>query len=231
MAFNRRQSREPIAGQAYTAIKRRILDLTFEPGDLLSETRLSTEFGFSRTPVREAFKRLESEGLVDVIPQQGTFVSPIRREFVIDAQFARSALECAVVRLAAVKRSEASLLELDANLKRQELAASNNNFEELYRLDEEMHQLIAIASGRATVWDIIADIKVHMDRARKLTLQPRHTPTLIEQHRAIIEAIRTSDPDEAAKAMDLHLEFLVAHFDEFIAARPKYAMEIQRPIG
>ena len=231
MAFNRRQSREPIAGQAYAVIRRRILDLTFKPGELLSETRLSTEFGFSRTPVREAFKRLENEGLVDVIPQQGTFVSPIRLQLVADAQFARSALECALVRLAALKRSDALLLDLNANLLRQQLAADAGDFEELFRQDEEMHQLIAVASGRPTVWELIADIKVHMDRARKLTLQPSHVPTLIDQHRAIIEAIRLSNPDAAVDAMARHLEFLVAHFDEFIATRPEYAMEVQPSIG
>ncbi|WP_448146085.1 GntR family transcriptional regulator [Labrys miyagiensis] len=231
MAFSHRQTREPIAGQAYAIIRRRILDLTFEPGELLSETRLSTEFGFSRTPVREAFKRLENEGLVDVIPQHGTYVSPIRRELVMDAQFARSALECAVVRLAATRRTPEVLADLDANFARQRQAAAGGDFETLYRLDEEMHQIIAAASGRPMIWLLIAEIKVHMDRARKLTLSPEHAPTLIAQHQAIIEAIRGGDPEAAAGAMAQHLEFLVEHFDEFMAARPRYGQELRPPIG
>jgi GntR family transcriptional regulator, rspAB operon transcriptional repressor len=227
MAFGHRQTREPISVQVYNTIRHRILDLTFEPGALLSETRLSAELGFSRTPVREAFKRLENEGLLDVIPQHGTYVAPIRRGLVMDAQFARSALECAVVRLAAERRTPAAMLELDANFSQQKSAAAAEDFENLFRLDEEMHQIIANASGRPMIWQLIAEIKVHMDRARKLTLNPTHAPTLIAQHGAIIEAVRQSDPNAAAKAMAQHLEFLVEHFDEFMAAAPKYGQDVK----
>lgn len=216
MAFARRNVREPAADQAYAVIRSRILELTYAPHDALSETRLATEFEISRTPVREALKRLESEGLVEVRPQQGTFVSEIRRDLVMDAQYARSALECALVADAARLRSEEDLHALEFNLASQVRAAERQDFDLLFKLDEEMHKQIAAAAGRKAVWNVIADIKIHMDRARKLSLKPYHVPTLIEQHRAIFDALRKSDERHAVNAMKDHLSFVVEHFDELV---------------
>ncbi|KQW61114.1 MULTISPECIES: GntR family transcriptional regulator [unclassified Ensifer] len=230
MAFKYTTSREPISGKAYANIKRRILDLTLPPGELLSETRLAAEFGLSRTPVREALKRLENEGLVDVVPQQGSFVSPIRREFLMDAQFARAALECALVCQASGTRSDKDLAILDANLSAQRQAAENGDFDTLYRLDEEMHEALALAAGRPHIWSLISDIKIHMDRARKLTLRPDHVPTLLAQHQAIIDAVRAQDNAAAEQAMNAHLSFIVEHFDEFINANPSFVREVIKEI-
>ena len=216
MAFARRLSREPIAGQAYQQIKQRILDLEFAPGELLSETRLAAEFGLSRTPVREALKRLETDGLVDVLPQQGTFVSEIRRDLVLDVQYARSALECALVADAADMRTDDDVRHLEFNISGQALAAERGDHAALYRLDEEMHQRIAIAAQREAVWDLIAEVKVHIDRARKLTLRPYHMPNLVEQHRRIVEAVIARQRNQAVEEMRSHLSFLVEHFDEFV---------------
>lgn len=221
MAFARRQTREPIAGQAYLSIKQRILDLTFEPGELLSETRLAMEFGLSRTPVREALKRLESDGLVDVVPQQGTVVSQIRREMVMDAQYARSALECALVADAAKLRSDEDVRQLEFNLSGQELAVNNADLDTMYRLDEEMHQRIAMAAKRPNVWDLVLEVKLHVDRARKLSLQPHHAPNLVKQHQLIIQSIVDRNQAKAVEAMKVHLNFLVEHLDEFVPASPR----------
>lgn len=216
MAFARRQSREPIAGQAYSSIRQRILDLVLAPGEPLSENGLAAEFGLSRTPIREALKRLESDGLVDVVPQQGTFVSEIRREMVMDAQYARSALECALAGDAARFRTEEDVRQLQFNISGQSLAVERSDFATLYRLDEEMHQRIAVAAQRPNVWELVAEVKVHVDRARKLTLQPHHAPNLVEQHRKITDAIIAQQPAAAGKAMQTHLAWLLEHFDEFV---------------
>ena len=226
MAFARRLRREPIAGQAYLSIKQRILDLAFEPGELLSENGLANEFGLSRTPIREALKRLEGDGLVDVVPQQGTFVSEIRRELVVDAQYARSALECALAADAARLRSDEDVRQLEFNLDGQALAVERGDYTALYRLDDEMHQRIAAAARRPNVWELVAEVKVHVDRARKLTLQPHHTPNLVGQHRRIVEAIIAQQSGAAAQAMKIHLSWLLDHFDEFVP--PPREMALRR---
>ena len=225
MGFSNRKSREPVSSQAYTSIKRRILDLTLEPGEGLSEARLAAEFGLSRTPVREALKRLENDGLVDVIPQQGTFVSPIRREFLIDAQFARAALECALVRSAARLRSAGDIARLTDNLEKQIKAVEAGNGALLFRLDEQLHETIAAAAGRPNLWALITDIKIYMDRARHLSLTADHYPRLIAQHKAIIDALEAKDPLRAEQAMADHLNFVVKHFDDFVEGHSNYTKE------
>lgn len=219
MSFKNQKLRQPVAAHAYDSIKRRILNLTLKPGEALSETRLALEFGRSRTPVREALKRLENDGLVDVVPQQGTFVSPIRRDLLMDAQFARTALECALARAAALSRGQADIASLNANLDGQEAAVAAGNAALLFELDEEMHEAIAGAAGRPNLWALILDIKIHMDRARQLTLTSEHFPTIIGQHRAIVAAIAQRDPDAAEKAMTDHLSFVVEHFDELVVPK------------
>lgn len=216
MAFTQRKPREPVAGRAYTEIKRRILDLSLAPGEAISETKLAAEFDLSRTPIREALKRLENDGLVEVIPQQGTFVSPIRREFLLDAQFARLALESALAREAARSRSDRDMTVLELNMADQRAAVRSRDFDNLFRLDEELHQHIAEAARRPGLWELIGEIKIHMDRARKLTLSASHGPRLIAQHEAIVSAIRDRNSDAAAVAMQEHLSFLVEHLDELL---------------
>lgn len=225
MSFKNQKLRQPVAALAYDSIKRRILNLTLKPSEALSETRLAMEFGRSRTPVREALKRLENDGLVDVVPQQGTFVSPIRRDLLMDAQFARTALECALARVAARSRKDSDIACLKANLDRQEAAVADGNATLLFELDEQMHKAIAVAAGRPNVWTLILDIKIHMDRARQLTLTSDHFPTIISQHRAIIEMIEKRDPGKSEKAMAAHLSFVVEHFDEFVASHMEYTQE------
>ncbi len=88
--------------------------------------------------------------------------------------------------------------------------------------------MLTDAAGRSSVWSLIAAVKIHMDRARKLTMGPDFAPLLIRQHRRIVEAVVDQKPDEAANAMDEHLRFVVEQFDEIVAANPSYVQEIRR---
>lgn len=100
--------KQPIGAQVYALLKKMICNLSLQPNEALSEKELSVRLGVSRTPVREALIRLADETLVDVFPQRGTFVSPIRTNEVLEAQFLRETLETAVVRRAAEDPSPSS---------------------------------------------------------------------------------------------------------------------------
>jgi len=86
-----------------------------------------------------------------------------------------------------------------------------------------MHARLAAAAGRPAIWDLVADIKIHMDRVRKLTLKPDHAPRLIAQHRAIVDAVAARDARGAAAAMADHLAFVIEHFDEFVSDEAAYS--------
>src|SRR5690606_39801560 len=93
--------------QIYDDLRSQIVSISLRPGVGLSEARIAEQYGVSRTPVREAFKRLAEDGFLEVVPQVGTFVSRIDLQIVHDAHFVRETLECRVVELAAARIDEA----------------------------------------------------------------------------------------------------------------------------
>jgi DNA-binding GntR family transcriptional regulator len=132
--------RLPITPQVYERLRRAITTLAMLPSEALSEKELSLQFGVSRTPVREAMIRLADEGLVDILPQRGSFVAPIRLRDVEEAQFIRESLEVAVARRLAAVRSLRFLAEIKINVARQETAVTDGDRGLFLELDEAFHR-------------------------------------------------------------------------------------------
>src|ERR1700751_1292311 len=114
--INRTRANRTTRVEAYDALRASIISLQRAPGQRLSEAELAKELGVSRTPVREAIIQLRTDGLVEVTPQAGTFVSKISLRNVREAQFAREALECAAIREAAPRIDAAAVDELRQNI-------------------------------------------------------------------------------------------------------------------
>src|SRR5919205_2065729 len=127
--------REPMARQVTRALRQAIVSMKILPGEMLSEQDLAQRFGVSRSPVREALIKLSEAGLVRVLPQRGTQVVKISRAAVEDARFIRLAVECAVVREAALTAAPVMLAELNASLSRQRRAQRSKTTEEFLALD------------------------------------------------------------------------------------------------
>lgn len=211
----------PIGAQVYPLLKRMILNLTLKPNEALSEKELSLRLGISRTPVREALIRLADETLVDVFPQRGTFVSPIRVSEVVEAQFLREALETAVVRRAAEDPSPRLLRELSNLLEDQSRAATAGEPEEYMPLDEAFHRVISEGIEMPRAWKLIQSVKGQMDRVRFLSLPNKsHLVMLTEQHRLIVEAIKARDPDAAEQHMRQHLKEVLKTIHELAETMP-----------
>jgi GntR family transcriptional regulator, rspAB operon transcriptional repressor len=177
------------------------------PSEGLSEKELSTELGVSRTPVREALIRLANEGLVDILPQRGSFVAPIRLRDVEEAQFIRESLEVAVVRRLAERPPVRLLANLKVSLARQEAAVASDDRDLFLEFDEAFHRGLSEEAGLPKCWRVIQSVKLQMDRVRYLSLpDPGHLEVLLSQHRAITAAVEAANPDEAARAMSVHLQ-------------------------
>nr|WP_306264882.1 GntR family transcriptional regulator [Pararhizobium sp. IMCC3301] len=199
--------RVPVTVQVHALLRQRILRLQLKPGEALSEKELSVQLGVSRTPVREAFIRLSEEGLVDIFPQRGTLVSPIRMEEIKEAQFLRDILETAIVRRAARDIDEASLLQIEANLQRQEISLQQKDYIEFMELDEEFHRLLCQSVSLPRAWRVIHAVKGQLDRVRFMGLpQPGHADLMVRQHGAIFNAIRAGDAELAETEMRTHLQ-------------------------
>ena len=211
------------AREAYTRLREDILAGRRRPGDPLSENDAARELGMSRTPVREAFIRLESESLLTVRPQIGTVVAPIDVAAVADGQFVREAIECRSVALAAERASAQDGRDLREQLELQARAIASGDHAAFLALDDAMHRLLLRISGHARVWHAIEDLKAQFDRVRLLSLEdPGWLSTIHTQHQDIARHVLAGDADAAAEAMRAHLSTVYASIERIAAAHPEY---------
>ncbi|MDR3495611.1 MAG: GntR family transcriptional regulator [Ancalomicrobiaceae bacterium] len=196
---------ETAAKRIERAIRKAIVTLELKPGTSLSEKELAERYGVSRQPVREAFISLARAEFVEIHHRRGTFVVKISAEKMRQARFVRESLEVAVARAAATCFDAAVRDKIEHVLVAQETLSDSGAHYQFQRADENFHRLLAEGAGFPVAWDVIDDIKAHMDRVCHLTL-PTSTPLLVRQHRAIIAAIDAHDPQAAEVAMHQHLE-------------------------
>jgi len=210
-----------IAAQAHAQLRHQILTIQLQPNEALSEKELSLRLGVSRTPVREALIRLAEEGLVDIFPQRGTFVAPIRVSEVMEARFIREALEVTIVELIAGQGAEDLLPQLYELVERQEAAVASGETSAFMPLDEDFHRAMSRSASLPRAWKVIHNVKGQLDRVRYLSLpDPEHLKVLISQHRQIVEAIRLRDPDLAASHMRGHLQEVFKTIRPLLRERP-----------
>jgi len=201
---------EPVNQQIYRFLRHEIVTCTIPPGCLLSEKEVSSRFSVSRQPVREAFIKLAEAGLVQVLPQRGTFVRKISAQRVADGRFIREAVEVAVVRRAALEATATGLAALAHNLQLQKLAADRHDSQAFLLLDDEFHRLIAQSIHCELAWETVENIKATMDRVRFLTLSEVSPPEkLIEQHLRIYQALCEKDANAAESAIRAHLQEMI----------------------
>jgi len=192
--------------QIHRALRGEILAAVLRPGEAMSEARMAVRFGVSRTPVREAFKRLVEEGFLMVVPQVGTFVAPIDLAAVHDSQFVRETLECRTVALAARHGDAAGKAALEENVRQQERDLAAKDYPSFFRHDEAFHAELARLAGHPSVWSLIEGVKAQLDRVRCLSLESASWPTMIlAQHREIMDCVVRGDEARAEAAMRAHL--------------------------
>jgi len=207
--------------QTLEAIRSEIITLRLAPGTALSENELAAEHGVSRTPVRESLILLQGEGLVQVYPQVGTFVSLVDPVRVAEAQFIREAIECTSLSSVDLPLSSRDADALSDNLHRQVSVAEQNDTETFFELDEEFHRTLLEIAEHASAWRTVTSQKAHLDRARRLSLvHTRPLATLVEQHRAVADALSAGDKDTAISHLRTHLRAVFEDIAAIRAARP-----------
>jgi DNA-binding GntR family transcriptional regulator len=222
----RRPGRAPAGPYLYAALRDLIVRAELAPGERLSEAELGERLGVSRTPIREALGRLRDDRLVEVRPQIGTFVARISPRSVSDAQFIREALECTAVRVAAELANEESMAQLEENLRAQERATDRIDIDSWQLLDDTYHRQICDLSGHPAVWPVNERAKSHLNRLRRLSLtMPEYLPSMVEDHRAVAEAVGRHDPDGAESALREHLRAVLREVPRIREQHPDYFEE------
>jgi DNA-binding GntR family transcriptional regulator len=205
------------------ALRAAIVSLAMEPGMMIDKLAICERMGVSRFPVSAALAKLAAAGLVEVVPQRGTRVTPIVMHDIRQHLFIRSALEVETVRMLASAEpgsTDNTLDTLEANLAKQREVVAAGMRPEFHTLDLGFHEILLDAIGLPRVKEIVAVSRSALDRARRLMASPeRHANTILE-HERIVDAIRAGDADAAAQAMHHHLDEVVAELRRFAGERP-----------
>ncbi len=198
-----RPLRETVCEALRDAIKRGIL----EPGERLMEVQLAEELGISRTPVREAIRKLEQEGYVIMMPRRGTYVSSISVRDVKEIFEIRSALETLAAVLATIRIEPEELDRLRALLTEIEGHIKNNDMDKIVATDVEFHGLLYQVSRNERLVAIISNLMEQLARFRTLSMSyPGRLQETLAEHRAMVEAIAAGDVDAARDAAERHME-------------------------
>ena len=195
--------REAVCETLRDAIRKGIL----EPGERLMEVQLADELGISRTPVREAIRKLEQEGYVIMMPRRGTYVSDISTNDVKEIFEIRSALESLAAGLAA-RRIEPDELETLQNLLMEiEGYIAKNDIEKIVETDIKFHGLLYKVSRNERLVNIISNLKEQLARFRTLSMSyPGRLQETLEEHSEMVEAIANGDVSAARDAAEHHME-------------------------
>lgn len=207
----------------YRDLRRDIIAMRLPPGTPIIDRDLTERYGVSRTPVREAVLRLVDDRLVDVVPKSGTFVSRIPISVLREALVARRALEEVTVRAATERASESQIMEMRAIIQRQQEMADAGDEEAFHRADEDFHAAIAAAGRYPGIWEMIQQIRVQVERYRRLTL-PQHgrMQLVVQEHSAVLDGIVLGQADAAVKRMNDHLDKLQLDIAVFRDLWPNY---------
>ena len=195
--------RETVCEALRDAIRRGIL----EPGERLMEVQLAEELGISRTPVREAIRKLEQEGYVIMMPRRGTYVSDVSVKDVKEIFEIRSALESLSTELATVRIEPDELEKLQSLLVEIEGHIKNKDIDKIVATDIEFHGLLYQVSRNERLVAIISNLKEQLARFRTLSMSyPGRLQETLQEHRAMVEAIAAGDANAAREAAERHME-------------------------
>lgn len=214
----------PLARQVFDELHRQILTFELKPFQMLSEASVSDLLGVSRTPVREALALLAAKNFVDVLPQRGSQVAPLRVADLERSQFMREALELALLRRAMASGRHAALAHgLQREVILQQTFADLGDTDRFYASDEAFHGLIAESAGLAEVLPEILRVKDHMDRFRHLMVSGvDDLGIVIGQHSALADAIAANDPTRAEALLISHLRRILHYVGEARDRFPDY---------
>lgn len=195
--------REIVCENLRDAIKKGIL----EPGERLMEVQLADELGISRTPVREAIRKLEQEGYVIMMPRRGTYVADVSVSDIKEIFEIRSALESLATGLAARRIEPDELEKLQSLLNEIEGYIEQNNIEKIVETDIKFHELLYQVSRNDRLFAIISNLKEQLARFRTLSMSyPGRLRETFEEHSEMVEAIADGDVSAARDAAEHHME-------------------------
>jgi DNA-binding GntR family transcriptional regulator len=205
MIITPRKNGEAAREYVVRILKNNIISLDLVPGSEVSVYELSEKLGVSRTPCREALLELSKTGIISIYPQKGSVISYVDFALANEARFLRLAIERAVAEEVCTYAAEADFEKLESNIKLQEYMIENNEITRFLKLDDEFHYMLFQISHKERIYFIKDALSIHFDRIRNMKLHSVKPQKTVEQHKKILEALRSRDRHNTRVAMDEHL--------------------------
>ena len=197
---------QPLSPQIYRLVRDAIISAALPPKAAINEAEIALALGVSRTPVREALLNLQRDGLVEIRPQAGTYVTPIRRALVEEGMIVREALEVKCAALAAERITSPEIDALRAASGEMAAAAARGDQPGFISADDRYHRILLDAAGLPHVQSIIAGVNAHLDRVRfHSTGFPDRAAEAMVEHEEVIAALARRDAAASAAAIHAHL--------------------------
>ncbi|MFS8534321.1 MAG: GntR family transcriptional regulator [Limnochordales bacterium] len=198
---------KPLRELVFEAIREAIISGHLKPGERLMEIQLAEELGVSRTPVREAIRKLEQEGLVVMVPRKGAYVADISMKDIAEVFEIRGALEGLAAELAAERATEEELERLERLLVAIGECIERQDVDGMIEKDTEFHDLLFSASHNERLVQILSLLREQIQRFRSRTLaRVERMKVALEEHKAIVEALGRRDSELARSLAEAHIE-------------------------
>ena len=196
-------------GQAYVSIRNAILDDRFKPGALLSENRLARSLGMSRTPVREALKALEREGLVEIVNGVGIFVRQVTLKEIFDLFEVRAALECAALPTALEKIGDPEIDAIRdrwAAQKERARAGAELDLNGIMEMDFDLHFFLVDRCGNDYLREVLAGIRMRIKRYQLVSARALNDAgSVIDQHLQILDLMKRREVEPLSRVLKQHI--------------------------
>ena len=205
-----------LRGQVFDKIRSDILNGKYKRGEELVESSIGKELGISRTPVREAIRQLELEGLVQLVPNKGAFVTGISEKDVRDIYLIRARLEGLAARMAAKNITPELLDAMEETVVLSEYHAKKENYEQVCEMDSKFHKLLYKASGSRILEHTLTDFHQYVQRVRMASImKKRRMEKSNDEHDAILTAIREHDEEKAELVATRHISNTVENLKNY----------------
>ena len=204
-----------LSAKVFHSIREDILNGKYQANEELKEKNIGEELGVSRTPVREALRQLELEGLVHIIPNKGAFVENVTLKDIKDIYEIRTLLEGLCARWAAENITKEQLEELEETVFLSDFHYSKENWDQTWVLDNRFHEIVYEACGSKELTRVLRDYHHYLQRIRRITLeQKERARASTDEHRAIAEALKARDAATAEECAKLHIKNTISNMDK-----------------
>ncbi len=213
--FDQKKENKSLTSIIFEKIREDILNGMYNPGEKIVEAKLADELGVSRTPVREALKQLELDGLVENIPNRGVIVKGVTAQDIMDIYTIRETIEAIAAKWSVERMTQEDLDSLKEIYELMEFYTFKNDVDKIFELNTKFHELIYSATNSRFLEHVLRDFQLFIKSTRYESLKTEgRMQNTLEEHKEILDAFIERDQDKAVKKIIDHISHSKDNFEK-----------------